>query len=123
MMIGITTLGRTVSGLSSANFQYRRGPHSKTGTRCIWFGVNQEADRDSVDRIFEDFVQFDFYSTDKSALKTLAAAFDAIFDLGSLTVTGYSVILLELETEGPLDYEDNEWRITLEYRILTTIAR
>ena len=123
MMDGITTLGRTVSGLSSTNFHYRRGPHSKTGTRCVWFGVSQNADRDSVSKMYEDVVQFDFYSTNAATLKTLAAAFDAIFDLGNLTVTGYDVILIELTTEDPLSYEDNEWRITLEYRITTTIAR
>ena len=124
LMTGITTLGNTVSGLSAANFFYVEGKHSNTGTRCVWRGINQEPDRDSVDKMYEDYVQFDFYSKNAATCLTIAAAFDAIFDLGNLTVSGYDVIEIEKVSELPLNLEDKEeWRIMYEYRIHTSIAR
>lgn len=126
LQTGITTLARTVSGLSSSNLFYYEAKHGSSLPYCVFQDITPgEFDYDSLNQFDKTYVQFSFFGTTLSALQTMIASFKSIFDFGesSLTVTGYSVIRIDRINEYTPSKENKVWQLILEYSFEIQKAR
>ena len=120
---GIYYLGKTVTGLDTTNFFYGDAKHSQQSSYCIFYGIDNPFDFDSGSQFEVDHVQFSFFGTVLSTLETLAENFQAVFDFGTLTVSGYSFIGMKRTLSLPARKTDKVWQIILEYEIETQKSR